>query len=108
MKTLDELDAIEGLEGLDGAGYPDCELGELDEGADAVSQELDLLVRCVDAARRCGAWNGRRGHGRAHPERVRRPAAKPPGTTRLLRSLGRGRRADCRPARAFLLLSHLR
>jgi hypothetical protein len=45
MKTSDELE-------LDGAGYPDVEFEELD--ADTGSEEIELLMKCVGAARDCG------------------------------------------------------
>jgi hypothetical protein len=51
MRTIDELEP----EQLDSAGYPDCEFAELDEGIDEVSEELELLARCVHAARFAGA-----------------------------------------------------
>ena len=48
------MDAIEDLE-LDSAGYPEVEFEELDADGDTAGEEIELLMRCVGAARQCGA-----------------------------------------------------
>ena len=48
MRPIDELE-------LDGAGYPDVEFEELDDDGDAENEEIELLMKCVGAARSCGA-----------------------------------------------------
>jgi hypothetical protein len=54
MSTIDELEDVAGLQ-LDSAGYPDCEFEELDESGEEIGREIDLLMRCVHAARQHGA-----------------------------------------------------
>jgi hypothetical protein len=48
MNPIDELE-------LERAGYPDVEFDELDDDGEAANEEIELLMRCVGAARQCGA-----------------------------------------------------